>query len=101
MGGDPNAAWKNKIQWCSDNNYFKELNRIDGVWTIFPGFTSLGILEEIQKLMESIQSEPEHFNGTIIFMSMFDDIGWRESKYARRFPRGRWSFLGPGSEKKW
>ena len=22
-------------------------------------------------------------------------------QYARRFPRGRWSFLGPGSEKKW
>ena len=23
------------------------------------------------------------------------------SKYARRFPCGRWSCLGPGSEKKW
>ena len=23
------------------------------------------------------------------------------ANYARRFPLGRWSFLGPGSEKKW
>ena len=48
-------------------------------------------------------------------MSMFNDIVWdakrndelcemiqkRVEEYARRFPRGHWSFLGPGSEKKW
>ena len=48
-------------------------------------------------------------------MSMFNDISWRstdneqecessaklDSIYARRFSPGRWSFLGPGSEKKW
>ena len=48
-------------------------------------------------------------------MSMFDDISWRSQDneqecdlsanlvciYARRFSPGRWSFLGPGSEKKW
>ena len=48
-------------------------------------------------------------------MSMFNDISWRSkdkeqecelsanlvSIYARRFSPGRWSFLGPGSEKKW
>ena len=48
-------------------------------------------------------------------MSMFNDISWgskeneREcesnanfvSVYAKRFSLGRWSFLGPGSEKKW
>ena len=48
-------------------------------------------------------------------MSMYKDIVWGEngnteecnqnfievSKYARRFPCGRWSFLGPGSERKW
>ena len=47
-------------------------------------------------------------------MSMFNDIIWRTadneqecianatlvSLFARRFPAGRWSFLGPGSEKK-
>ena len=47
-------------------------------------------------------------------MSMFNDISWRSkdnekecessaqlvSLYAKRFPARRWSFLGPGSEKK-
>ena len=67
------------------------------------------------KKMKSIQCKPEHFNGRIIFRSMFDDIMWGEndnteecaqnvfevSKYARRFPCGRWSFLGLGPEKTW
>ena len=48
-------------------------------------------------------------------MSMYNDIAWREkgnterceynsqtvAEYARKFPRGLWSFLGHGSEKKW
>ena len=48
-------------------------------------------------------------------MSMFDDISWGSrdtekecesnarlvSLHARRFGAGQWSFLGPGSEKKW
>ena len=41
-------------------------------------------------------------------MSMFNDISWSddneqecESITASRFPPGRWSLLGPGSEKKW
>ena len=84
-------------------------------WKIFPGFTTLGILEEIQQIMIELQCEPEQFVGRIIFMSMYNDIIWRErgntetcetnsvtvANYAHRFPLGRWSFLGPGSEKKW
>ena len=60
-------------------------------------------------------SEPEQFQGRIIFMSMFNDITWRTTDnekecianstlvflFAERFPAGRWSFLGPGSETKW
>ena len=52
---------------------------------------------------------------TIIFMSMYNDIVWRErgnkenciansvkiTERARKFPQGRWSFLEPGSAKKW
>ena len=30
MGDDPVESWKSKIQWYSDNIYFKDLNRIDG-----------------------------------------------------------------------
>ena len=120
MRSDPNAAWMTKIKWYSQNNHLQYVNRMDGMqtefeWKIFPEFTTSGILEEIQKFIKVIQCEPEHFNGRIIFLSMFDDIMWRENdnteecnhnaievgKYARRFPRGHWSFLGPGQEKTW
>ena len=49
-------------------------------WKIFPVFTTLSILEEIQKLMKSLQCEPEHFNGRIIVMSMHTDIAWGENE---------------------
>ena len=79
MGDDPIATWKSKIEWYSENNHCKELNRIDGMqtefeWKIFPGITTLGLLEKIQSLKRDLQCEPEHFNDRIIFMSMFNDI---------------------------
>ena len=120
MGDDPIESWKSKNQSYSDNNYFRELNRIDGQpmefgWKTFPGLTSMGILKEIQQMMRELQCEQENFTGMIIFMSMFNDIVWdlkgnnetcennskTIQKYARRFPRGHLSFLGPGPEKKW
>ena len=84
-------------------------------WNIYPGFTTLGILAEIQKMMTEIKCEPEHFLGRIIFMSMCNDINWRKkgnrehgianyfnvADHARKLAPGHWSFLGPGSEKKW
>ena len=95
------------------------MNRLDGMptefeWKIFPGITMLG-LEMIQSLMTDLQCEPENLNDRIIFMSMYNDIDWKAkgnkerseynsqtvAEYARRFPRGHWSFLGPGSEEKW
>ena len=33
VGDDPNAPWKNIMKWYSENNSFKELNRIDGMQT--------------------------------------------------------------------
>ena len=57
MGPDLVKSWKNQIQWYSENDYFSELNRIDGQpmvfeWNIFLGFTIVGILNEIQQMME-------------------------------------------------
>ena len=65
------------------------------------------------EFLSRLSVEPENFTGRIIFMSMFNDISWgskeieREcelsaqlvSMYAKRFSVGRWSFLGPGSER--
>ena len=79
MGDDLLESWKSKLQWYSDNNYFKDLNRIDGQpmefeWKIFPGLTTMKILNQIQQMMGELQCEPENFTGRIIFMSMFNDI---------------------------
>ena len=57
MGDDPVATWKSKIEWYSENNHFKDMNRIDGMPTefeckIFRGITTLGLLEKIQKSNE-------------------------------------------------
>ena len=103
-----------------ETRYFKDLDRVDGEpmefeSKNFPGFTTLGILDEIQKIMAESKCEPEHFKGRIIFMSVYNDIdrtkrgnkencnsnAHRNTEYARRFTQGHWSFLGPGSEKKW
>ena len=75
-------------------------------WKIFPGFTTLGILDEIQKFMTELQCETVQFKDRIIFMSMFNDIVWGErgntekcvqksitiANYAGRVLQGRWSF---------
>ena len=43
-------------------------------WKKFPGFTTLQILAEIQKMMTEIQCEHEQILGRIILMSMYNDI---------------------------
>ena len=70
MGDDPVATWKSKIKLYSENNHFKDMNRIDGIpteleWKIFPGITRLGLLEKIQSLMRDPQCEPQHFSDRI------------------------------------
>ena len=99
---------------------YKELFGTDGEsieikWNIFPGFSSLQILQETQQDLKRKSIEPEEFTDRIIFMSMFSDIGWTKrgndeicisnaekvKDYAMRFLQGHWTFLGPGSEKKW
>ena len=76
-------------------------------WNIFPGFTTLQLCGKGQT--------PETFTGRILFMSMFNDISCDRKGnkdeclanagvvkvLARKFGVGQWSFIGPGSEKKW
>ena len=42
----------------------------------FPGLTALQLLQEVQKFINKM-SDPDQFQGRIIFMSMFNDIIWR------------------------
>ena len=84
-------------------------------WNIFPGFTTLQLCNKVHEFISKMSDPSEEVRGRIIFMSIFNDISWgspdneQERKlsanlvsiYARRFPAERWSFLGPGPEKKW
>ena len=70
---------------------------------------------EVTDLLSRLAETPETFTGRILFMSMFNDIscdgkGNEEecvanskvvSILAKKFGIGQWSFIGPGSEKKW
>ena len=82
-------------------------------WKEFTGFTTLNILKEIQMDLARKNTEPENFKDRIIFMSVFNDIEWKKNdescisnaknvkNYSKRFLPGHWTFLCPGSEKKW
>ena len=113
------SASEEKLSWFKSSPQYRTLDTIDGErmefeWNIFRGFTTLQLINKVQEFMSKL-SDPSEFKGRIIFMSMFNDILWgsdyneREcnanaehvSICARRFPAGRWSFLGSGSEKKW
>ena len=115
-----NIAWEQRLEWFKCSPEYRTLDRIDGEpmefeWNIFPGFNTLQLSQEVQELLLRLNETPETFTGRIIFMSMFNDISWgskdnkREcdsnaqlvSLLARRFGARQWSFLGPGSEKKW
>ena len=114
-----NTVWEEQLTWFKDSPQYRTLDTIDREpmefeWNILPGFTTLQLVDEVQKFMNKM-SDPAPFQGRIIFMSMFNDIIWgiRDNEQecianatlvsvlAKRFPAGRWSFLGPGSEKKW
>ena len=111
LGGQVDVVQK----FTTIQNFGHNWRRTDGIRVeYFPGFTTLQLVQEVQKPMNKM-GEPERFQGRIIFMSMFNDIMWwikdneKEcvanstlvSLFAKRFPAGHWSFLGFGSETKW
>ena len=80
---NPVSAWNENIDLFTNSSQCRELDRIDGKprefeWTNFPRFTTLHVLAEIQNMMTEIKCEPEQFQGRSIFMSMYNDIVWRE-----------------------
>ena len=115
-----NDAWKQRLGWFKSSPEYRDLDIIDGEpmefeWNIFPGFNTLQLSEEVKSLLLRLGETPENFTGRIIFMSMFNDIscGTKDNEqeclanarlvclYARRSGTEQWSFIGPGSEKKW
>ena len=117
---ESNEAWKKRIEWIINEKSYRDYDGINGEptefeWNIFPGFTTLQLCGKVTDLLSNLGETPETFTGRILFMSMFNDIscdgkGNKEeclanarvvSVLAKRFGIGQWSFIGPGSEKKW
>ena len=115
-----NEAWKNRVAGVRAERNYSDFEDVKGEstefeWNIFPGFTSLQLCDRISNLLSSLGQSPETFTGRILFMSMFNDISCdgKDNKeqclknadfvktFAKRFGIGQWSFIGPGSEKKW
>ena len=115
-----NDAQEQRLGWLKSSPKCRNFDRIDGEpmefeWNIFPGFNTLQLSEEVKRLLLRSDETPENFTGRILFMSMFNDIscGTKDNEkeclanaklvslYARKFGKGQWSFVGPGSEKKW
>ena len=117
---ESNNAWKRRIEWNITDQSYRDYDGINGEptefeWNIFPGLTTLQLCGKVTDLLSSLGETPETFTGRILCMSMFNDIscdsrGNKEeclanakvvSIFAKKFGTGQWSFLGPGSEKKW
>ena len=115
-----NEAWKDRIGWIITDQSYRDYDGISGEptefeWNIFPGFTTLQRNGEVTDLLSTLGETPETFTGRILFMSMFNDISCDKkdneeeclanakvvSKFAKKFGKGQWSFIGPSSKKKW
>ena len=115
-----NEAWKNRVSGVRAERNYSDFEDVKGEstefeWNIFPGFTTLQLCDKVNDLLSYLGQSPESFTGRILFMSMFNDIscegkGNKEQcskdaeivkTFAKRFGIGQWSFIGPGSEKKW
>ena len=117
---ESNEAWKNRVAGVRSERSYRYFDDVSGEttefeWNTFPGFTSLQLCDRISNLLSSLGQTPATFTGRILFMSMFNDIPCDRNDnkdeclknadnvktFAGRFGIGQWSFIGPGSEKKW
>ena len=117
---DANEAWKKRVEGIITDKSYRDYDGINGEppefeWNIFQGFTTLQLCGKVTDLLSRLGETPETFTGRILFMSMFNDISCDNKGneeeclasakvvtiLAKRFGIGQWSFIGPGSEKKW
>ena len=117
---ESNEAWRRKIEWITSSQSFWNFDGINGEptefkWNIFPGFDTLQLCGKVNDLLNRLGETPELCTGRILFVSMFNDIscGTKDNEakclaharvvslHARRFGTGQWSFIDPGSDKKW
>ena len=118
---DANEAWKKRIEWVTTSQIYRDDDGISGEptefeWNIFPGFTMLQLCGKSHRSAERLGTNTRNFHRKNYYcMSMFNDISVTEKAMkkivlanarvvkvlVKRFGIGQWSFLCPGSEKKW
>ena len=82
--GAADAKWTGQIEDLIRYPSYQDAVGLDGEaiefeWKRFPGFSTLTVLKEIQMDLERKNTEPDNFKDRIIFMSMFDDIEWKNN----------------------
>ena len=106
---ESNEAWKKRIEWIITDKSYRDNDGINGEptefeWNIFPGFTTLQLCGKVTDLLSRLGEAPKTFTGRILFMSMFNGIscdGKGNEEECVANAQVVWSFIGPGSEKKW
>ena len=92
-----NEAWKNRVAGVRSERSYRDYDAVSGEstefeWNIFPGFTSLQLCDKVSNLLSSLgYDNKDECLKKAEFVKTF----------AKRFGIGQWSFIGPGSEKKW
>ena len=112
LEGQDSVVFKEQFLQRTESNWWKA----DGVRVEdFPSIHNSGYPQWDSENDGRITVWSSGFKGRTIFMSMFNDIVWEArgneglcennskgvAEYARQFFRGHFSFLEPGSEKKW
>ena len=113
-----------RADWIRGSNHgkknYRDYDAVNGEptefeWNILPGFTTLQLCGKVTDLLSDLGQKPENPTRRIWFMSMFNYISCDRKGnkdeclanagvvkvLARRFGVGQWSFINPGSEKKW
>ena len=114
-----NTAWEQQLDWFKSSSQYRTLDTIDGEpmefeWNIFPGFTTLQFCNKVQEFLSKWANQNNSKDELSSCRCSTTSHGGSKdneqecelsaklvSIYARRFSPGRWSFLGPGSERKW
>ena len=83
-----NIAWEDRLTWFKSSPEYRIWDKIDGEpmefeWNIFPGFTTLQLVREVQELLLRLNETPENFTGRMSFIPMFNDISWRSKDNAK------------------
>ena len=116
-----NIAWEDRLTLFKSSQEYRTLDRIDGEpiefeWNIFSGIHHIAALQQSPRVTVKVERNTrknhwtDHLHGRCSTTSRGDlktvqkeceSSALLVSLYAKRFSAGRWSFLGPGSEKKW